>query len=117
MRLRGFFPEDKEPGEIPVQENTSAWHSDPIRLTRDSLKAATKGIDTISTPAGRLKARHLVYKTGQGLGEWWLSDEVPGGMVKYQITSSESKEDSEKDMYGAQLTAFGSGAKSRLQSF
>lgn len=117
LRLRGLFPGDKEAGEIPVQEDTSAWYHEPVRLTRDSFEAATKGIDTITTPAGTFKARHVVYKTVDGQGEWWLSDKVPGGMVKYKITASKAEEAGEKDIYSVQLTAFGSGAKSRLQSF
>lgn len=34
-----------------------------------------------STPCRTLKARHVVYKTVDGQGEWWLSDKVTGGLV------------------------------------
>lgn len=113
LRLRSLFPGDKEPAEIPVQENTAAWYHDPVRLTKESLEAATKGTETITTAAGTFAARHVVYRDVQGIVEWWLNDEVPGGLVKYRATASESEE----ERYTAQLAAFGGDAKSRLQSF
>lgn len=115
LRLRSLFPGDKEPAEVPVQENTTAWYQDPVKLTQESLAAATKGFDDITTPAGRFKARHVVYRDVRGLAEWWLSDAVPGGLVKYTVTSSEGE--GEKGQYIAELIALGSGAKTKLQSF
>ncbi|MFH1673134.1 MAG: hypothetical protein ABIF87_06885 [Pseudomonadota bacterium] len=117
LRMRGIFPGDKEPGEIPVQENTSAWYREPVQLTDESMKAAEKGMETIATPAGKFKTRHLVYKTIDGRYDWWLSDKVPGGMVKYSITYGEGGNGGEKDAYTSQIVAYGSGAKSRLGSF
>ncbi|MFQ5907004.1 MAG: hypothetical protein ACE5JA_10605 [bacterium] len=117
LRLRSLFPGDNEPAEIPVQEDTAAWYRDPVRITQESLEAATKSVETVATPAGTFTARHVVYRDIRGIAEWWLSDKVPGGLVKYQVTTSESKEEGEREQYTAELTAFGSNAQSRLQSF
>lgn len=89
LRLRSLFPEDKMPAEIPVQENTAAWHHHPIQLTKESLEAATTATETVSTPAGTFKARHVVYSEVSGVAEWWLNDDVPGGIVKYQATNAQ----------------------------
>jgi len=115
LRLRSLFPGDKEPAEVPVREDSAAWYHDPVPVTQESLEAATKGVETITTPAGTFSARHVVYRDVRGIAEWWLSDKVPGGLVKYQVTATE--EEGGKEQYTAQLTAFGDGAKTRLESF
>lgn len=113
LRLRSLFPGDKEPAEVPVQENTAAWYHDPVTVTQESLEAATKGYENITTPAGTFNARHVVYRDARGIAEWWLYNDVPGGLVKYQITESGE----EKEKYIVELVAYGDGAKTRLQSF
>lgn len=113
LRLRSLFPGDKEPAEMPVQEDTSAWYHDPVKLTQESMANATRSTETISTPAGTFTALRVVYRDVHGMGEWWLCDEVPGGLVKYQVTEAEGEE----VRYTVELEAFGADAKSRLQSF
>ncbi len=113
LRLRSLFPGDKMPAEIPVQENTAAWYSNPTKLTQESLEAATTGIESVTTSAGTFRASHVVYRDVSGIAEWWLSDDVPGGMVKYQATNAGEEE----ERYTAELIASGNDAKSRLQSF
>lgn len=117
LRLRSLFPGDKEPAEMPVQENTSAWYHEPIKITEESLQAATKGIETITTPAGTFSAQHVVYRDAYGIGDWWLTDKVPGGLVKYQVTPSQTDEKEKVEKYTVELVGFGSGAKTRLNSF
>ena len=113
LRLRSLFPGDKMPAEVPVQENTEAWYHEPVKLTEESLEAATTGVENITTPAGTFSARHVVYRDVSGIAEWWLDDDVPGGMVKYQATDAGDEE----ERYTAELAASGNDAKSRLQSF
>lgn len=113
LRLRSLFPGDTMPAEIPVQENTAAWYHAPIKLTADSLEAATTGTEQISTPAGTFNARHVAYRDVSGRAEWWLSEDVPGGIVKYTSTTAEQSQ----PRYTAELIAFGKAAQSRLQSF
>ena len=101
------------PAEIPVQENTAAWYHEPMKLTPESLEAATTGVENITTPAGTFKARHVAYRDVSGRAEWWLNADVPGGIVKYQVTNT----DEEAERYTVELVASGKDAKSRLQSF
>jgi hypothetical protein len=52
---------------------------------------------------------------GGGTVEWWLNDDVPGGMVKYSNTSGQqASEDGSPDPYNytVELLAHGSGATS-----
>jgi len=116
VRLRSLFPGDKEPAEVPVQENSAAWYHEPVKITEESLKAATKGIEDVTTPAGKFSAQHVVYRDAYGLGEWWITDKVPGGLVKYMVTHSNTESKNE-DKYTVELVGFGSGAKTRLQSY
>jgi len=117
LRLRSLFPGDKEPAEVPVQENTAAWYHEPIKITEESLKAATKGTESIKTPAGTFSADHIVYRDAYGVGEWWVTDKVPGGLVKYQVTNSQAEADKEENKYTVELLGYGDGAKTRLNSF
>lgn len=116
LRLRSLFPGDKEPAEMPVQDNTSAWYNDPIKLTKESLEAATKGIESVTTPAGTFTAQHVVYRDAYGIGEWWLTDKVPGGLIKYQVTGS-SEQEGKASQYTVELVGYGKNASTRLGSF
>jgi hypothetical protein len=115
LRLRSLFPGDKEPAEVPVQENSAAWYHDPVKVTKESMDAATKGVESVKTPAGSFQAKHVVYRDVRGLSDWWLNDTVPGGLVKYKFTAG--GEEDKKDEYTAELTGFGNDAKSKLNSF
>ncbi|MGQ9610438.1 MAG: hypothetical protein ACUVWN_14155 [bacterium] len=116
LRLRTLFPGDKEPAEMLVQENTAAWYHDPIKITKESLEAATKGIESVNTPAGTFTAQHVVYRDAYGIGEWWLTDKIPGGLVKYQVTSSSSQE-GQTEQYTVELVGYGQNASTRLGSY
>ncbi|HSH70749.1 MAG TPA: hypothetical protein VK997_12570 [Deferrisomatales bacterium] len=112
LRMRGQFPGDEGPGEMPVQENTGAWYHEPVRFTPESMEGALQGEETLTTPAGTFRAKHLVYKVGGSTLEWWLSDSVPGGMVQYRI-----REQGGEEVYTSQLIGHGTDATTRLGSF
>ena len=117
LRLRSLFPGDKEPAEVPVQENSAAWYREPMKITKESLEAATKGTESITTPAGTFSAQHVVYRDVYGVGDWWLSDKVPGGLVKYEVTHSQTQGEAQPEKYTVELIEYGKDAKSRLGSF
>ena len=117
LRLRGQYPGDAEPREIPVTADQVVWVP-PTEMSPESLEGATVGTETVTVPAGRFTARHVVYGNGAGgKAEWWLVDEVPGGVVR-QVSRSESGEDEgeelDADDYELVLEKFGQGAKSEL---
>ncbi|HTO95893.1 MAG TPA: hypothetical protein VMK66_02510 [Myxococcales bacterium] len=110
VRMRGKFPDDAEGNEMPVDE--SAWYHAPTRLSKESVEGATKGIDTVTVPAGTFKAKHVVFGGAAGTHEWWLDGKVPGGTVK-QIMKNPRSGDGVWEM---QLAAYGGDAKSELNS-
>lgn len=120
LRLRAKFPDDKEPQELPVQDN--AYYVPPAALTAESIEGATVGQETITVPAGTFNTRHVKYGSANSVTwEWWLSDEVPGGMVRYLLSSpeesgSESSDDTDVDSDNWELVLLehGEGAVSEL---
>lgn len=119
LRMRSKMPGDKEPKEMPVTENTYGY-TKPISLTAESVQGATVGTESVSVPAGSFSARHVRYGgMGGGTLDWWLSNNVPGGLVKYSVTGAADQESSgpNKNQYVVELASFGKNAKSELGSF
>jgi hypothetical protein len=83
VRLRARDADGNE-GEVPV--TGGSVFAPPTELTEESIAGATTGIETVNTPAGSFQAERVSYiaMTGEGEMIWWLTDEVPGGMVVYQ---------------------------------
>ena len=117
VRLRGKMPGDAQANEMPVEEGTYGY-SEPIPLTAESLQGATVGTENVSVPAGNFSARHVRYGAagGGGTTEWWLNDNVAGGMVKYSATSAQEStaEEGSPDPYNytVELLGHGTGATS-----
>lgn len=65
-------------------------YSPPYRLEDEEIVAMSKGNDRIDTPAGRFQAKHVAFNFGNGAGkiEWWVTEKVPGSVVKYQFVDS-----------------------------
>lgn len=119
LRMRSKMPGETAPKENPVTENTYGY-SKPVNLTAESIQAATIGTESISVPAGSFSAKHVQYGgMGGGTLDWWLSNNVPGGLVKYSITSpnQESSSGPSRNAYVVELVGFGSNARSELGSF
>lgn len=116
LRLRTQFPDDAEPQEVPVDQHN---YFPPRVLTQESIDGATEGQETIRVPAGSFLATRVRFGTGGAQEIWWLSDQVPGGVVQHQVSSTNADttaEDTEgmADAYTMQLQRYGSGATSRL---
>lgn len=110
LRLRGKFPGDKTGNELPVDDQS--YYVAPRHLSAESVQAATKGIENVTVPAGTFSARHVVYGSPEGTVDWWLSDKVPGGLVR---ETSGGRTDDERG--GLELVKFGRDAKTELASF
>jgi len=122
LRLRAQFP-GQEPGEIPVREGVV--YSQPLSLTPESLEGATIGSEEVTVTAGTFWVKHLQYKdiaTGS-ITDWYLSDKVPGGIVKYSVTTLKTSQEKQavqglsSEHYLFELVADGIGAQSELDSF
>jgi hypothetical protein len=121
LRMRAKYPNDKEASEVPVNEQT--YYLPPQKLTKESIKGATVGTESITVPAGTYKAQHIKYgQPGGGTQEWWLATGVPGGTVQSRHTQASSSSGSapeggssvDRNNYTMQLAAFGKGATTEL---
>jgi curli biogenesis system outer membrane secretion channel CsgG len=109
-RLKGKFS-DQEPGEIPVTEGSI--YQSPMQLTPESIKGATVGEEIITVDAGKFVTQHAIYNVmGSGSSEWWLNNDVPGGVVKYLYKTPKGKIE-----YVAELKGWGNGAATILNSY
>ena len=99
-------------GEIPVTDQS--FYIPPAELTEESVSGATVGTETVTTPAGSFRAEHVVFMgiTGDGDMEWWLSTDVPGGVVKYRLAEGKSAE-----IWSSELIEYGSDAATMLDSY
>lgn len=101
----------EEPFEVPVTEGTYGYAA-PLRITPESLEAASVGEVDINVPAGSFTARHIRYGIPErGEIELWLSETVPGGVIRYRYTSPE------KEVFTASLTDYGRDAETLLESY
>jgi hypothetical protein len=108
VRLRTLMPGATEPAELPVREGAFGYVA-PIPLTAESMEGAKVGVERVVVPAGTFSTNHLRYGAlGGGNLDWWLTDSVPGGMVKYSVHG-----EGETPAI-VELTSFGKGAKSEL---
>lgn len=115
LRMRGKMPGETEAREMPVEEGTYTYVQ-PRGLTRESLEGAIVGTETVRVPAGSYPAEHVRYGgMDYGQYEWWLSDSVPGGMVKYSRSYKDMESDG-PDAYNwtVELVASGKDARSEL---
>ncbi len=110
LRLRAKFPDDKAGHELALTDQT--YYVPPTHLSKDSIKGATQGIQTLTTPAGTFQARHVVFGSGNGTIEWWLNDSVPGGLVEEVGKNANSSAND----FTIELSAYGDGVKSELGS-
>jgi len=112
VRMRGKLPGNAEPQELIVPDQYSMWNMAGAmgrKPTKESLDGATIGVETVTTPAGTFKAKHVRFGTGGGTMDWWLDDTVVGGWVKFQMLDQDKK-----PRYTMELIGKGTGAKSEL---
>ncbi len=115
VRMRGKMPGEEEAKEMPVEEGTYGY-AEPRRLTQESVQGAVVGTETVNVPAGSYRTEHVRYGgMGSGTWDWWLTDDVPGGLVKYARTN-ESQDPEGPDPYNWTLALVdsGTGARSEL---
>ncbi len=109
-RMRGKFS-NQEPGEIPITEGTI--YQAPTQLTPESIKGATVGEETITVGAGKFVTQHAIYNVMEaGSSEWWLNNDIPGGVVKYLYKTPKGKIG-----YVAELKRWGKGTTTQLNSY
>ncbi len=110
VRLRSKDPEGNV-GEVPVTERTV--YQSPQRLTEESIEGATVGTEELDTPAGTFSTRKVEYTGGMGGGTvtWYLSEEVPGHVVRYRTQGNQG------NAWISTLADYGSDATTTLDSY
>jgi len=95
LRMRAQMPGEQKASEVPITAETQAsWVIRPTgHLTAESLAGATVGQENVQVPAGTYQARHVRYSAGTGQADWWLSNDVPGGLVQYGVSSERHGDD------------------------
>lgn len=112
LRLRGRFSANEQPTEFPV--NKGKVYQPAKHVEAASLKNVQVKKETITVPAGTFKADHYVYSPSPSeVSEWWLSDQVPGGAVKYSFREGKDAPNS----YEMVLEKFGQNATTVLSSY
>jgi hypothetical protein len=112
VRMRGKLPGNAEPQELIVPEQYGMWNmagSMGRKPTKESIEGATIGVETVTTPAGTFKAKHVRFGMGGGTMDWWLDDTAVGGWVKFQMF-----DENKKPRYTMELVGKGTGSKSEL---
>ena len=112
VRMRGKLPGNTEPQELIVPEQYAMWNmagSMGRKPTKESIEGATIGVETVTTPAGTFKAKHVRFGMGGGTMDWWLDVTAVGGWVKFQMF-----DENKKPRYTMELLGKGTGSKSEL---
>ena len=132
VRARGRMPGEKEGNELMVPAMWGAlWNLGALgtmlggQPTAESIKGATVGTPSLTTPAGTFATRHIRFRANDGgTLEWWLSEQVPGGQAKFVHTEPAAEAEAEPAEEGKQactvnvttmeMIGKGIGAKSEL---
>jgi len=100
-------------GEIRVQGQRI--YRRPNKVSDQEINQSRVETETVSTPAGTFETDKIKYTAitneGQDSMTWWLSPEIPGGVVKYQF------HDDNERVWNAVLIEKGQGAERKLTSF
>jgi hypothetical protein len=108
-RMRQKFG-NETPKEVPV---TEGWYTSPMQLTPESIEGSVvkKGV-SVSVPAGKFTCDQLEFGVAPNMTlRLYRNIAVPGGVVKYEMVGED------KEVYSGELTAFGSGATTKLGSY
>ena len=106
---------DEETGEvreyIASKEDLETYRTADMRgITDSDYKDWSEGTVDIKTKAGKFTAEHLLYTENNFNFEWWISDEVPGTVIKYMW------KDADESMTG-ELIKISNKNKTELNSF
>jgi hypothetical protein len=113
VRMRGKLPGNANPQELMVPQGMGTIMSAGIfgqsRPTPESVAGATVGTDNLTVSGAAVAAKHVQFGAGGGTLDWWLSDAVPGGWLKFTGSSADKQ-----TSYVMEMTEKGDGATSEL---
>lgn len=110
VRLRARDPEGNI-DDVPLEGQSI--YVPPNILNEDNLDRPSKARERLETPAGTFQTDHVVFDSGDDIIiEWWMANNVPGGVVKYLLRSEE-----EGLVWESTLLEYGKKAATELDSF
>ncbi len=111
VRMRGKLPGTAEAQEMMVPAGFATVGMGAVFQTRptpESIEGATVGTEAVTIGGSSLQAKHVKFGIGGGTLEWWLSDQAPGGWLKFLVTAKDTPG------YKMEMVEKGTGAKSEL---
>jgi hypothetical protein len=111
VRMRAKLPGSTGPQELMVPQQWAMVNMGGAlggRPTPESMQGATLGTESLKTPAGTFRARHVQFGMGSGTLDWWLDSTTTGGWVKFALMQNNQPK------YTMELIGKGTGAKSEL---
>jgi hypothetical protein len=86
----------------------------PKKIVGDELQRLFVRSESVTVPAGTFSCRYYVYSpTPSEILEWWISDQVPGGIVKFVFREGKGAPPGVEMV----LVKFGQNAKTVLSSY
>ena len=112
-RMRAKFPGEADAREIPItEENASNWVVTGRTVTPESLDGMTvSNSASVEVPAGTFSTKHVRiegYNKASNV-DWYMSDKVPGGIVKYTNTYKD-EDGKEEQTWSMILMEYGDGS-------
>ena len=94
LKVRYRNPETGEVEEWisePSEESEQETEEEVQEVSEEDYGSYDRGRETVTVKAGTYTADHLVYEDEEDKGriEWWVTAEVPNGVVKYLATDLE----------------------------
>jgi len=111
VRLREKYSGDGIVRDLPVQTAQGAVAAGMQKIAPEQIGATNAGVEPVTVPAGTFSASHYVIQRNGGTAEWWFSESVPGGIVKFSGHSENRHKD---NVALIQVLAFGNNAVSEL---
>jgi len=114
LKLRFLDADSGEVREyIATPEELESYSTADMReISESDYKEWDKGNVSLKTDAGKFETNHLLLEESAAdySYEWWISDTVPGRMVKFMWKSAE-------DSMTGELTKISKGNKTELNSY
>jgi hypothetical protein len=109
VRVREKAPGEASPRDLPTDNFMGVAAMQRQQMTPATMGATEAGTESVTVPAGTFQAHHFVLSRGSASVEWWVSEAVPGGLVKLSV------QDGSANRTGLlQLDAYGQNATSEL---
>ncbi|AHC14930.1 outer membrane protein [Salinispira pacifica] len=101
--LRYRYPEGEQMVYYPRRNESYLEFEEDSRTLEDS-EYEFVGTESVRVEAGQYEARHYRYADDDGEHNYWISEEVPGGMVKYSFSHGEDLLQGELQAVGFPVT-------------